>query len=45
MKEPESILAMNIVHTGEGEINTSYQTVHDIIDNHTNLFLVASKEV
>ena len=45
MKELESILAMDIVHTGEGEINTSYQTVCDITGNHVNLFLVALKEV
>ena len=45
MKELESILAMDIVHTGEDEINTSYQTVCDITGNHTNLFLVILKEV
>ena len=43
--EPEGILATDIVHAGEGEINTSYQTVCDITGDQVNLFLVASKEI
>ena len=36
---------MDVVHAGEGKINTSYQTVRDITDDHANLFLVVSKEI
>ena len=45
MGEPKGVLAIDIVHAGEGEINTSYQTVCDITGDHANLFLVASKEI
>ena len=45
VEEPEGVLATDIVHAGEGEINTSYQTVCDITGDHANLFLVASKEI